>query len=69
MTTMKRILASGELDGYEPSNVFDAVNLQICKEQDCKKCGHHGLDCQEFQKGFSVRSFQVCCECGWCEEF
>jgi hypothetical protein len=69
MPSMKDVLRSGELDGYGPSDTFDAINAQIAKEQDCTHCGHHGLDCHEYQKYWSVRSFQVCPECGWTEEF
>jgi hypothetical protein len=72
MSSMKQILASGELEGWETSTVFDAINEQIVKDQDCKHCGHHGLYCVEYQRlgqQWAIRSFQVCPECQTAEEF
>jgi hypothetical protein len=72
IATLRDILRSGELDGWVSSSQFDAINEQICREQDCKHCGHHGLYCSEYQKTgqhWGVRSFQVCPECGWAVDF
>jgi hypothetical protein len=70
MTTMRQLLASGELEGFEPSDVMGAtMGEPAASKADCKECGKNGLVYVEYSKGYWVRSFQVCPECQTSEEF
>jgi ribosomal protein L32 len=69
---MKHILASGELDGYEPGLHLDmersfseafVADDAAAKVEDCKKCGHKGLSVTNYHKGLQYKQYNVCPEC------
>jgi hypothetical protein len=77
MATLSEIVATGELDSYEPSAPWgdfggvDAgmIDAQMAAEAICTRCRHRGLAYFPFRSAQSYRAFAVCPACDQAEEF
>lgn len=70
MRRLTDLLASDELDGYQPAPAaYGALDGPGLAHATCERCGHEGLTYRGFTRPGSYRAFAVCPACGGAQEF
>lgn len=72
LPTLDDFYRHGELDNSWEENtryVLGNVDKDIAERSSCPKCHRLGMEYKEFTKDMRWRSFEVCPDCGHCEEF